>query len=471
MNTSSTAPLVIMVARPGACAATTTLSRRAALEIVGDLVELARRVRINALVPAARRHRLVQRVADAGLQAGVVHRQAQHLRRRPALRIDSAVQLDHAVGQGAGLVGAQHVHAAEVLDRVEALDDHPFARHRPRAVREGDRQDRRQQLRRQPHRQRGGEQQGVDGRPVQEQVDRQHRHHHAEHQPHQQGAEAVQAALELGFRRAQPQPVGDAAEHAGAAGVDHHRPRAAAAQRGAHEHAVVARGQCRIGRAFAGPLLHRQRLAGQDRLVDEAVACLQYPRIGRHQVAGRKLDDVPRHHLLGRDRLPAAVADHVGRDRDPPPQRFHRGRGAVFLDEAEHRGQQHDGEHDPGVGPFVHQQRHRRGDQQDDHQRIGEAAEQQPRPRPGPAGGQRVRPEPLQAFARRARGQAFFVRIERVQDLGGRSRPVAFDIGHPRAPGATGPLYAGAHAAGGRDGLCVRIRSCPSEWTGGTMPA
>ena len=43
--------------------------------------------------------------------------------------VGSVVQSDNALGQRAGLVGAEYVHAAEVLDRIEAADDDPLPGH------------------------------------------------------------------------------------------------------------------------------------------------------------------------------------------------------------------------------------------------------------------------------------------------------------------------------------------------------
>ena len=47
-------------------------------------------------------------------------------------------------GQGAGFVGADDVHAAEVLDRSEPFDDHLYLRHPFGAVGKVDADDRRQ---------------------------------------------------------------------------------------------------------------------------------------------------------------------------------------------------------------------------------------------------------------------------------------------------------------------------------------
>ena len=63
---------------------------------------------------------------------------------------DVAMQLENDVvhRQRAGLVGAEHVHRAEVLNRVEPLDDDLLARHRHRAFGQADRDNHRQHFRR-----------------------------------------------------------------------------------------------------------------------------------------------------------------------------------------------------------------------------------------------------------------------------------------------------------------------------------
>ena len=69
-----------------------------------------------------------------------------------------AVQFEDDVvnGQRAGLVGAEHVHRAEVLDGIEPLDDDLLFRHRQRALGQANRDNHRQHFRREAdgHRQR-----------------------------------------------------------------------------------------------------------------------------------------------------------------------------------------------------------------------------------------------------------------------------------------------------------------------------
>ena len=74
-------------------------------------------------------------------------------------------ELDDAFGERAGLVGAQHVHAAEVLDRVQAPHEHAVRAPSSGAARQVDAEDRRQQLGAQSDGQRDREEQRLDRRP------------------------------------------------------------------------------------------------------------------------------------------------------------------------------------------------------------------------------------------------------------------------------------------------------------------
>src|SRR5215472_8557660 len=50
------------------------------------------------------------------------------------MQIEMMHEDDFVLRKSAGLVGAQDIHRAEVLDRIEALDDDPLARHRDGAL-------------------------------------------------------------------------------------------------------------------------------------------------------------------------------------------------------------------------------------------------------------------------------------------------------------------------------------------------
>ncbi len=94
----------------------------------------------------------------------VEERQPHHAVRLGAVHIDCLIQPHHPFGQRTGLVGAEHIHAAEVLDGAEPPDDHAALCHLLCSMRKRHADDGRQQLRRQPNRQRQRKQQGVNSR-------------------------------------------------------------------------------------------------------------------------------------------------------------------------------------------------------------------------------------------------------------------------------------------------------------------
>lgn len=118
----------------------------------------------------------------------------------------------------AGLVGADYVHAAEVLDRVQAADDDSFARHRAGSRGERHADSGGQELRRQPDRKRNRKQQRFDHWPADKLIDRQHEENDDDHHPDQEIAELPDAAPELCLGRASLQPRDDCAEGGPAAG-------------------------------------------------------------------------------------------------------------------------------------------------------------------------------------------------------------------------------------------------------------
>src|SRR6185503_19017041 len=109
-----------------------------------------------------------------------------------------AVDADLAHGQRSRLVAAENVHASEVLDRRELLDDHLLSRHPDRAPREGYRHHHGQELRGQPDRQRDREEKRLQDVPMQEGVDQEDEEYEEHDHLQDQEAESTRAALELG---------------------------------------------------------------------------------------------------------------------------------------------------------------------------------------------------------------------------------------------------------------------------------
>ena len=115
-------------------------------------------------------------------------------------------------GQGAGFIGADHVHAAEVFNRSEPFDDHLLLRHSFGAVGKVDADNRRQQLRGEPNRERQRKEKGVQDRTCQVDVDGKDGDHQHQRHFHKEIAELPYAAFKVRFLRPEFEPLGHLAE-------------------------------------------------------------------------------------------------------------------------------------------------------------------------------------------------------------------------------------------------------------------
>lgn len=104
----------------------------------------------------------VDKVFEAGLEEAVQKRMAQHARVLVAVGVEVALEHDAVFGEGAGLVAAQDVHGAQVLDRWQFLDDNLATGEVLGALRQARDHDDGKHLRRDAHGHARGEQQRVD---------------------------------------------------------------------------------------------------------------------------------------------------------------------------------------------------------------------------------------------------------------------------------------------------------------------
>jgi hypothetical protein len=301
-----------------------------ALEVIGDLVQP------GASVGRCRagKDRLVQGVGEAVLEAGVEPGQPEYLVAGAAGEVERGVQADRTGGDGAGLVGAQHRHGAEILDGVQPLDDDLLGRHPPGAGGQADAHDGGQQLRGEPDGQGKREQQRLDQGTVQHQVDHEDRGDQHHHRPHQQQPERGDAALEPRLEPASGQLRGDSAELGRMPCPGDDRLAGAADHVGAHEQAVGTTGQRRGGGEHAGALLDRIGLTGQGRLIDQQLLRPDDPAVGRHDIAGVEHQHVADHDILHGHRALLAAAADLHLHPDLGHQRIDGLSGAVLLPEA-----------------------------------------------------------------------------------------------------------------------------------------
>ena len=324
-----------------------------------------------------RQDRVVEWALQTTLEIAVEVSQRQHLRPTLAAGVDMAFETNLRFGQRTGLVGAQHVHRAHVLNRRGPLDDDLERRHAQRAARQRHRHHHRQQLRCQTDGQRHGEQKRFEQRAMKGHIDQQREQHQQQGQAHDQHAKAPRADLERGGRRIGGQADCNLPQRRTAAGAPNQHTRRATDDRAAHEDAVAAlerpviiqrRGAvCQCG---SYSLFYRKRLARELRLIDEKVVGLNEARVCGHQAAGRQQHQVARHQLRHRQFTSLAVAQHAGRHRHLECQLFRRAPGAIRLHEVQRHAHQHDGTDDESASEVTRECRNAGRHQQHQHQWV-----------------------------------------------------------------------------------------------------
>ena len=103
--------------------------------------------------------------------------------------------------------------------------------------------------------------------------------------------------------------------------------------------------------AGVGRLVSRHRLAGERRLLGAKVLRVGEPQVRRDLVARLQEHDVPRDELFGGDHARLAAAQRPGLGGQHVADRLQRLLGLAFLDKAEQRVEDDDGEDDRRVDP------------------------------------------------------------------------------------------------------------------------
>ena len=216
----------------------------------------------------------------------------------------------HAVlGEGAGLVGADHRGAAQGFHGGQLADDRVALGHAAYADGQGDGHDGRQFLRDRTHRQRHGGIKHLRATAASGQAHHGRDNRQGQHQPQDCEAEAAELAGE-GGAEASPllQRGGQVAQFGGITGGHHHT----APLPGRHEaagmgHAVAIR-QRGLGRIRMDGLGHRQGFAGEARFIQLEVAHLQQAKVCRHPIPAGEDHHIARHQALGIQALQLPIA-------------------------------------------------------------------------------------------------------------------------------------------------------------------
>ena len=299
----------------------------------------------------------VDKVFEAGLEEAVQKRMAQHTRILVAVDVEVALEHDAVLGESAGLVAAQDVHRAEVLDRRQLLDDNLATGEVLGALRQARGHNDGKHLRRDAHGHARGEQQRVDDIALGGGVDGKDGRRHNEHEAYEQHGDARDAAVKRALLAAPVEHFGDAAQVSVRAGGNDKRHGGAVLHGGAGKDDVLAGRERQRGavgtlddRGGSG-LLDGLALAGERGLDHKQVARGDNAGIGRHHVAGREADHIAGDELIEGDFDALAVAQGAAGVGDQVLEGLGRIAAAGFLDKLHAaRYQQHDADDDDRGG-------------------------------------------------------------------------------------------------------------------------
>src|ERR1700678_2894095 len=250
--------------------------------------------------------------------------------------------------QRSGFVSAQDVHRTEVLDRVEAFDNHFLARHEERALGQAYTHNHRKHFRRESYSYRQGEQERLAPIVLGKSIDEKDRRHHHAHEVKHQPGEVRYTLIESGRWR----PLRDSARHAAEVGLAaslHDRSTRRTALDTRAEKADVTQFQ----RWLAGnlvrriKLLYRKRLPRQARLREKQVPATKQTNVRGYHVTRREPDHITRYQFGQRNFALFTVPDHSRSHVNHRLQLGGCGIGACFLEESKryaehpHNKQQH----------------------------------------------------------------------------------------------------------------------------------
>lgn len=299
----------------------------------------------------------VDKVFEAGLEEAVQKRMAQHACILVAVGVEVALEHDAVLGEGAGLVAAQDVHRAEVLDRRQFLDDNLATGEVLGALRQARGHDDGKHLRRDAHGHARGEQQRIDDVALGGGVDGKDRRRHNEHEAHEQHGDARDAAVKRALLAAPVEHLGDAAQVCVRAGGNDECHGGAVLHGGAGKDDVLAGRQRQRGAVGAlndscgRGLLDGLALARERGLDHKQVARGDDAGIGRHHIAGRETDHIAGDELVEGDFEALVVAQGAAGVRDQVLEGLGRIAAAGFLDKLHAaRYQQHDADDDDRGG-------------------------------------------------------------------------------------------------------------------------
>ena len=255
-------------------------------------------VRLSPRHGLAGQQGIVDGVPHPGMVETVEESQVQRLGAFVAQHVHVVFQQDALVGQGAGLVHAQHVHAAKALHGVDVFDDGLFAAHGKTAPCQTGGNDHGQHFRHQPHRHRQGKGKGFQPVAPSETQQQKHQRDQHSHKPQHHPCDGISTFLKrLFFLRV---VLGKATVKGIFAHCHYNALALAADDGGGHKGQIFQLGHragAAIGEGAAG-LFYHGTFPGDGSLREKQVGDSGEPQVGRHPVPSRQQHHISHHQLF-----------------------------------------------------------------------------------------------------------------------------------------------------------------------------
>ena len=293
---------------------------------------------------------VVNGVAHPGVVKAVEKSQIQRLGAFVAQHVHVVFQQDALVGQGAGLVHAQHIHAAKALHGVDVLDDGLLAAHGKAAPCQTSGDDHGQHLRHQPHRHRQGKGKGFQPVAPGETQQQKHQRDQHPHKPQHYPCDGVSAFLKgLLFLRV---VLGKAAVEGIFAHCHHNALALAANDGGCHKGEIFQLGHgARAAVAEdAAAFFHHRTFPGDGSLREKQVGDSGEPQISRHPIPCRQQHHVSHDQFLRRNVHAHTAPPHPDALMDQPVQLLGGVFGTQFLHQTDAAADENHGKDNEGCG-------------------------------------------------------------------------------------------------------------------------
>ena len=269
----------------------------APLEIEGNLIDLGIAWDVDMCL-GVQQDRPVQDILEPGLKVAVQVSQRED--GIALLQNDIAVLLqNHLVhGECARLVGAQHIHRPQILDRVQAFDDHLLAADLQGPFGQADRHDHRQHLGRQSDRHCHCKEEGLRPLSLSQSIDQEYQRDHHQNESQHEPGEPRDSLIKGRGSRVLGQDLSHATQIGLGSGGDHDRGGCAAFDARPQIRNAGQLQWCDGGGRFLDIVLFNgQALSSEWPLSDEQILRRDDADITRNHVPRRQLDHVTWHEL------------------------------------------------------------------------------------------------------------------------------------------------------------------------------